>query len=120
MPTYIIALDQGTTSCRSILFDEKAQIIDMTQQEFTQIYPKSAWVEHDPNEIWNTQLNTLQQLIKKNHIQPKNIAAIAITNQRETTVIWEKDTGKPIYNAIVWQDRRTADICNDLKNNGLS
>ncbi|HNL06789.1 MAG TPA: glycerol kinase GlpK [Chitinophagales bacterium] len=118
--TYIIALDQGTTSCRSILFDEKGQIVGMTQQEFTQIYPKTAWVEHDPNEIWDTQLYTLRQLLQNHHLQAKDIAAIGITNQRETTVVWEKATGKPIYNAIVWQDRRTAEICNDLKNKGLS
>ncbi len=117
---YILSLDQGTTSSRAILFDKKGNIKAVEQEEFTQIYPKAGWVEHDPLEIWNTQLKVTQDLIKNNQIATKDIAAIGITNQRETTVVWDKHTGKPIHNAIVWQDRRTAKICDNLKAKGLT
>jgi glycerol kinase len=117
---YIIALDQGTTSSRSVLFNEQGQLVDMAQQEFEQIYPKSGWVEHNPEEILQTQFATLAEVIAKNNISANEIAAIGITNQRETAVIWDKNTGKAIYNAIVWQDRRTAPICEDLKARGLN
>jgi glycerol kinase len=116
---YIIALDQGTTSSRSVLFNSKGQIVAIEQQEFEQIFPKSGWVEHRPEDILNSQLETLERLIKNNNISPKDIAGIGITNQRETTVVWDKNTGKPIYNAIVWQDKRTAPICADLKAQNL-
>ncbi len=116
---YIIALDQGTTSSRSVLFNNKGHIVAIEQQEFEQIFPKSGWVEHRPKDILNSQLETLERLIKNNNISPNDIAGIGITNQRETTVIWDKKTGKPIYNAIVWQDKRTASICADLKTQNL-
>jgi glycerol kinase len=116
---YIIALDQGTTSSRAVLFNESGQIVDITQKEFTQIFPQSGWVEHDPEEIWRTQYEVLMLLISKNQLQGKDIAAIGITNQRETTVVWNKKTGEPIMNAIVWQDKRTADICEEMKKAGL-
>lgn len=115
---YIIALDQGTTSSRSILFDKTGTIIAIEQQEFTQHYPHAGWVEHDPMEIWETQVDTLHRLIKKNKIAAKDIAAYGITNQRETTVVWDKNSGEPVYNAIVWQDKRTADLCSQLKRAG--
>lgn len=116
---HIIALDQGTTSSRTVLFNEKGKIDGISQQETKQIYPKHGWVEQDPIEIYQTQLQTFKDVIKKKKIDSSNIAAIGITNQRETTVIWNKKTGKPIYNAIVWQDVRTTDICKDLKKQGL-
>jgi glycerol kinase len=116
---FIIALDQGTTSSRTVLFDEHGQVVDIAQQEFEQIYPKSGWVEHNPDEILKTQLQTLSAVIERNHISASEIAGIGITNQRETTVIWDKTTGKAIYNAIVWQDRRTASVCEELKTKGL-
>ena len=117
---YIIALDQGTTSSRAVLFDEIGQIKGIAQQEFRQLFPKSGWVEHDPQEIWKTQSDVLLRVISENNIAPASIAAIGITNQRETTVIWDRKTGEPVYNAIVWQDKRTADICEDLKSKGLT
>ena len=120
MSKFIIALDQGTTSSRAVLFDEKGSIVGMAQQEFTQIFPQPGWVEHNANEIWSTQLGVLQKLISENHVEPKSIVAIGITNQRETTVIWDRKTGEPVYNAIVWQDKRTASICEDLKTRGLT
>lgn len=116
---YILALDQGTTSSRSILFDKKGNIIEVAQKEFSQIYPKSGWVEHDPMEILTTQLDTAKDVVKKAGILPEEIGGVGITNQRETTVVWDKDTGEPIYNAIVWQCRRTASICDELKSRGL-
>jgi glycerol kinase len=116
---YILALDQGTTSSRSILFDKKGNIIEVSQKEFSQIYPKSGWVEHDPMEILTTQLDTAKDVVKKARILPEEIAAVGITNQRETTVVWDKERGEPIYNAIVWQCRRTASICDELKSRGL-
>ncbi|NOS55663.1 MAG: glycerol kinase GlpK [Cyclobacteriaceae bacterium] len=120
MSKFIIALDQGTTSSRAVLFDENGSIVGMTQQEFTQIFPQSGWVEHNADEIWNTQQTVLHKLIVDNSVDAKSIAAIGITNQRETTVIWDRKTGEPVYNAIVWQDKRTASICEELKSNGLT
>jgi glycerol kinase len=115
---YIIALDQGTTSSRAVLFNENGSIKGIAQQEFRQIFPRSGWVEHDPQEILSTQLGMLSKVISDYKIQASEIAAIGITNQRETTVIWDRQTGQPIYNAIVWQDKRTAPICEDLKAKG--
>lgn len=117
---YILALDQGTTSSRAILFDRNASIVAVSQKEFTQFYPNSGWVEHDAEEIWSTQLEVMRNVLSKSNIDAKHIAGIGITNQRETTVIWDKITGKPIHNAIVWQCRRTASICDELINDGLS
>ncbi|SHH63469.1 glycerol kinase [Caloranaerobacter azorensis DSM 13643] len=116
---YILALDQGTTSSRAILFDHDGKIVKVAQKEFTQIYPKAGWVEHDPMEIWGTQIGVAKEVLEIVGVKPEEIAAIGITNQRETTVVWDKNTGKPIYNAIVWQCRRTASICDDLKMRGL-
>lgn len=112
---YILALDQGTTSSRAIVFDEAANLISSAQEEFTQIYPQPSYVEHNANEIWQTQLRVAQAALRKANLRAENIAAIGITNQRETTVVWDKRTGEPICNAIVWQDRRTAAICDKLK-----
>ena len=119
MRQYILALDQGTTSSRAIIFDKKGAIITTAQKEFTQIFPQPGWVEHDANEIWSTQLGVAAEAISKAGLSPENIAAIGITNQRETTVVWERASGKPIYNAIVWQDRRTASFCDELRAKGL-
>ncbi|AEF93023.1 Glycerol kinase [Desulfotomaculum nigrificans CO-1-SRB] len=116
---YVLALDQGTTSCRAILFDRDSNIKGVAQKEFTQIYPKAGWVEHDAEEIWSTQYGVIAEVIAKTGINPEEIASIGITNQRETTVVWDKTTGKPVYNAIVWQCRRTAGICDQLKAKGL-
>ncbi|HEY8875174.1 MAG TPA: glycerol kinase GlpK [Desulfosporosinus sp.] len=118
MKKYILALDQGTTSCRAILFNKESKIVGVTQKEFTQIYPKAGWVEHDAEEIWSTQYGVIAELIAKTGIKVDEIASIGITNQRETTVVWDKNTGKPVYNAIVWQCRRTTAICDDLKAKG--
>lgn len=115
---YIIALDQGTTSSRAVLFNEKGEIKAIAQQEFRQIFPQPGWVEHDPDEILSSQLGVLHKVIQDNHIEASAISAIGITNQRETTIIWDRKTGQAIYNAIVWQDRRTAPICEDLKSKG--
>ncbi len=112
---YILSIDQGTTSSRAMVFDKNANIKGFAQKEFTQIYPQPSWVEHDPTEIWGSQLGVITEAMANARILPNEIDAIGITNQRETTVIWEKNTGKPIYNAIVWQDRRTAKICDQLK-----
>jgi len=114
---YVLALDQGTTSSRAILFDRNGEIVSLSQHEFKQIYPKPGWVEHDPLEIWETQLNSAREAVKD--INPAEIACIGITNQRETTVLWDKNTGKPVYNAIVWQSRQTSEICDELKKEGL-
>lgn len=111
---YILALDQGTTSSRAILFNKKGEIEKVAQQEFKQIFPESGWVEHDAEEMWTSQLEVLNEVIKKAKAKPESIKAIGITNQRETTVVWNKKTGKPIYNAIVWQDRRTAEYCKSI------
>ncbi|PIB31395.1 glycerol kinase [Maribacter sp. 4U21] len=120
MSKYIISLDQGTTSSRALLVDQDGKIQGMVQKEFKQLFPKSGWVEHDAMEILETQLGVLQELIAESKVQLKNIKGIGITNQRETTVVWDKNTGKPVYNAIVWQDKRTADICEGLKKEGLT
>jgi glycerol kinase len=117
---FIMAIDQGTSSSRAIVFNERLQIIGLEQIEFTQIYPQPGWVEHDPIEIWETQYRACLNVLKNNHVHPSEIAAIGITNQRETTVIWDRLTGKPLCNAIVWQDKRTSDFCNNLKNDGYS
>jgi glycerol kinase len=119
MLQYILALDQGTTSSRAIVFDKNGSIIAVAQKEFTQIFPQPGWVEHDANEIWSTQLGVAAEAISKAGLTVENIAAIGITNQRETTVVWERATGKPVYNAIVWQDRRTASFCDELKRKQL-
>ncbi|MCG0275405.1 MAG: glycerol kinase GlpK [Thermosediminibacteraceae bacterium] len=120
MTRYIMALDQGTTSSRAIIFDENGSIVSVAQKEFTQIYPKPGWVEHDPMEIWGSQIGVAREALEKARISPDQIVAIGITNQRETTIVWDKNTGKPVYNAIVWQCRRTAPICDDLKSRGLA
>ena len=119
MGKYIMALDQGTTSSRTILFDKKGNIVCQANKEFEQIFPKPGWVEHNPEEIWMTQLLTMEDVMRQAGITGKDIEAIGITNQRETTVIWDKNTGKPIYNAIVWQCRRTSDIVDGLVKDGL-
>ncbi len=118
MNQYILSFDQGTTSSRAIVFDQKGNIVAVAQKEFEQIFPQPGWVEHDPNEIWSTQLGVAAEAVTKAGLTAKNIAAIGITNQRETTVLWDKKTGLPIHNAIVWQDRRTASFCNHLKAEG--
>ncbi|MEL7219913.1 MAG: glycerol kinase GlpK [Bacteroidota bacterium] len=118
MEKYILALDQGTTSSRAILFNHTGQIVGTAQQEFTQFFPKPGWVEHDANEIWDTQLIVAQKVMHKTGITAEQIAAIGITNQRETTLIWDRVTGRPIHRAIVWQDRRTAAICDQMKADG--
>ena len=118
MEQYIIAIDQGTTSSRAIIFDKKQHIIGVSQKEFTQLYPREGWVEHDPMEIWASQYGVLQEVLAKNNLTQEDIAGIGITNQRETTIVWDKQTGIPIYNAIVWQCRRTADLCEKLKEEG--
>jgi len=114
MGKYLLAIDQGTSSTRSVLYDDKGRFIDSSQLEFKQYFPKEGWVEHNPEEIWESVLSTLASLVKRNSLDSKDIASIGITNQRETTIVWDKKDGKPIYNAIVWQDRRTADFCSEL------
>lgn len=118
MPNYILAIDQGTTSSRAIIFDDTYKICGVSQQEIEQIFPQPGWVEHNPNEILTSTIETARGAIKKAGLQSTDIAAIGITNQRETTIIWDKNTGEPVYNAIVWQDRRTANFCDVLKENG--
>ena len=115
---YIMALDQGTTSSRAILFDKEGNVVATSQKEFTQFYPKVGWVEHNPMEIWGSQSGVMREVLETNSIRPEEVCAIGITNQRETTIVWEKSTGKPIYNAIVWQCRRTSEICDELKEKG--
>lgn len=117
---FILALDQGTSSSRAVIFDRYQQPLGMEQVEFTQFYPSPGWVEHNPEEIWETQIHVARLLLKRLKIKPDRIAAIGIANQRETTVVWDRETGRPIHNAIVWQDRRTADTCEWLKEQGLS
>lgn len=116
---YVLAFDQGTTSSRAVLFDYDGKIVGVAQKEFTQIYSKAGWVEHDPMEIWGTQSGVAREVLETAGVRPEEVAAIGITNQRETTVVWDKNTGKPVYNAIVWQCRRTASICDALKARGL-
>ncbi len=120
MSSYVLSLDQGTTSSRSILFDQQGCICSIAQKEFTQIFPQPGWVEHDANEIWSSQFGTMAEAVARAGISMKQIAAIGITNQRETTVVWDRNTGLPIYNAIVWQDRRTAGYCDELKEKGYA
>src|SRR5690606_31866520 len=119
MPTHILAIDQGTTSSRAIVFDGEMRLVASGQKEITQHYPASGWVEHDPEDIWATTLWSVKTAVKKAKLRAGDIAAIGITNQRETVVIWDKATGEPIHNAIVWQDRRTAPLCEKLKRDGL-
>ncbi|WP_027415958.1 glycerol kinase GlpK [Aneurinibacillus terranovensis] len=120
MEKYILSLDQGTTSSRAILFNKKGEIVYTAQQEFTQHFPKPGWVEHNANEIWSSILAVIAACLSESGAKPEQIAGIGITNQRETTVVWEKETGKPVYNAIVWQSRQTNEICEDLKARGLN
>jgi len=119
MKKYILTLDQGTTSSRAILFDHEGKILSLAQKEFKQFYPKPGWVEHDPMEIWSSQASVITEAILKENLKSEEIAAIGITNQRETTVVWDRETGIPVYNAIVWQDRRTSEYCDQLKQKDL-
>ncbi|POZ89192.1 MULTISPECIES: glycerol kinase GlpK [Petrotoga] len=119
MEKYILSIDQGTTSSRAIIFDHDGNVVSVAQQEFMQYYPKPGWVEHDPNEIWATTMGVIADAMARGNINRSQISAIGITNQRETTVIWDAETGKPLHNAIVWQDRRTSKICDTLKEKGL-
>ncbi len=112
---YVLALDQGTTSSRAILFDHAGSVAGVAQREFTQIFPQPGWVEHDPREIWASQIAVATEVLGRANVSPRDIAAIGITNQRETTIVWDRETGEPVMNAIVWQDRRTADTCDRLK-----
>lgn len=118
MSKYIISIDQGTTSSRAVLFDQDAKLIDIVQKEFAQHFPNPGWVEHDPEEIWDSQEQVLLELIKKNNLEANEIEAIGITNQRETAIVWDRNTGKAVYNAIVWQDKRTSEYCDQLKSDG--
>lgn len=120
MEKYILALDQGTTSSRALLFDKRGNIVSVAQKEFTQLFPRPGWVEHDPNEIWSSQVSVAAESISKAGINGKAVAGIGITNQRETTIVWDRKTGKPVYNAIVWQDRRTSGHCDELRNKGYA
>src|SRR5919197_5901070 len=115
---HVLALDQGTTSSRAIVFAASGAIVAVAQKEFTQIFPRAGWVEHDPREIWASQIGVAVEALGRAQLAPTDIAAIGITNQRETTILWDRDTGEPIHNAIVWQDRRTADYCERLKAEG--
>jgi glycerol kinase len=116
---YVLALDQGTTSSRAVLYDQNGTMHGVAQREFNQLYPKAGWVEHDPEEIWASQISVAVEALSRAHARPRDVAALGITDQRETTVIWERKTGKPVYNAIVWQDRRTAAICKELREQGM-
>lgn len=120
MEQFILSLDQGTTSSRALLFDRKGNIRSVAQKEFNQIFPKPGWVEHDPSEIWSSQVAVAAEAMSKISINGSYLAGIGITNQRETTIVWDRETGEPVYNAIVWQDRRTSDLCDELKNRGFS
>ncbi len=116
---YVLALDQGTTSSRAMLFDRNGNIVSLAQKEFQQIYPEAGWVEHDPREIWSTQAGVAAEAVTRAGASAASIAAVGIANQRETTIVWDRETGAPVYNAIVWQDRRTAGFCDELKSRGL-
>jgi glycerol kinase len=118
MEKYILSIDQGTTSSRAILFNQKGEIAGVAQREFKQYFPQSGWVEHDANEIWTSVLAVMTEVINENDVRADQIAGIGITNQRETTVVWDKHTGRPIYHAIVWQSRQTQSICSELKQQG--
>ena len=120
MARYIMALDAGTTSNRCILFNEKGEICSVAQKEFTQYFPEPGWVEHDADEIWSTQLGVAVEAMNKIGVDSKDVAAIGITNQRETVIVWDKNTGEPVYHASVWQCRRTAQFCDSLKDKGLT
>jgi glycerol kinase len=119
MPKYLLALDQGTTSSRALVIDHAGKVISVAQREFTQFFPQPGWVEHDPNEIWSSQIEVVGDAIGRANLDLKDIAAIGITNQRETAVVWDRKTGEPIFHAIVWQDRRTAPICDQMRADGL-
>ena len=116
--SYILALDQGTTSSRAILYDRAGKSVKVAQKEFTQIYPKAGWVEHDPMGIWGSQSGVASEVLAASGVSAEEVAAIGITNQRETTIVWNRHTGEPVYNAIVWQCRRTSGICDELKKKG--
>lgn len=116
---YVLTLDQGTTSSRAMLFDRGGNVVSVAQKEFQQIYPEAGWVEHDPLEIWSTQAGVAAEAVTRASARAASIAAVGITNQRETTIVWDRKTGKPVYNAIVWQDRRTAGLCDELKARSL-
>ena len=118
MTQYVLSLDQGTTSSRAMLFDHEGKIAGIAQHEFAQHFPKTGWVEHDPMDILTTQLNSAVEVLARARIRPRDVAALGITNQRETTLVWDRETGTPVYNAIVWQDRRTADFCAQLRKDG--
>ena len=120
MKNYVLSLDAGTTSSRAILFDQKGNQVAVAQQEFTQIFPQKGWVEHNPIEIWETQINAVKNVLNKADITAEQVHSIGITNQRETTIIWDRATGVPVFNAIVWQDRRTAKICEEIAAQGKS
>ena len=120
MPKKILSIDQGTTSSRSVLFDEECSLIDYAQKEITQSYPSDGWVEHDPEEIWKSVFEVTNKIINKHNLGCSEIGAIGITNQRETTILWDKRTGKSVYPAIVWQDRRTSGLCQKLKDEVLT
>lgn len=120
MADYILSLDQGTTSSRAIIFDRSGRIISVAQKEFTQIFPQPGWVEHDPMEIWSTQLGVAAESVLRAGLKTSDLDAVGITNQRETTIVWDRETGQPVYNAIVWQDRRTAGYCDKLRGQGLA
>ena len=117
---YILALDQGTTSSRAIVFDKQGRVCGKAQQEFKQIYPKPGWVEHDPHDIYGSQVGVISEALIRAGVSVDSIEAIGINNERETTFVWERATGRPVYNAIVWQCRRTADYCEELKRDGLA
>src|SRR5580698_2982622 len=114
MAKYVLSLDQGTTSSRAVLFDHDGKVAGIAQHEFEQKYPDTGWVEHDPKDILTTQLSSAVEVLGKTHTRPRDLAAVGITNQRETTVVWDRETGQPVYNAIVWQDTRTEDIVREL------
>src|SRR5687768_16252332 len=118
--SYILALDQGTTSSRAIVFDRGGAVCGVAQKEFTQIFPKAGWVEHDPQQIWASQIGVAVEALGRAGIGPRELAAVGITNQRETTILWDRDSGEPVYPAIVWQDRRTAEFCERLKADGVT
>ncbi|MDP3833041.1 MAG: FGGY family carbohydrate kinase, partial [Hydrogenophaga sp.] len=118
--TYLLALDQGTSSSRSIVFDRAGRVVTMAQREFRQIYPQPGWVEHDPRDLWQTQIETAREALKQANLRADQIQAVGITNQRETTVVWNRQTGEPVYNAIVWQDRRAEATCAALRERGLT
>jgi glycerol kinase len=115
---YVLSFDQGTTSSRAVVFDQRGRVISMAQKEFPQIFPKPGWVEHDPEDIWNSQIAVAKEALRKAHLHAQDISALGVANQRETTILWDKSTGKPVYNAIVWQCRRTAQLCDRLKERG--